>query len=351
MSTFTTKAKGQCFKCGKIGRLECWHVESKGQGRDDRQDQARSQRGFQRGNNRGGPHRGRGRGRAFQTNQSSEEYTKNCSENSENSNKINWLLDSGYSDHIINNCKFFDKYVNSKKPIDVEIPDGKILKATKICNVKTYLKMYYNDNVIDINLQAVGVMPIGITSRSSHITSQFGTFSKENIFKVRLGHIHKYAGRLQVKDVYYVKNINQNLLSFSKISKSDCTIIAKQENAKIFDKNRKLLAVANKINNLYCMKSFVMKDENKIFKNVTKLTEKEKWHRVLDDVNFQYLNKLVKNKMLDGLPGKIENIEMKCANCIESKMSNEPFENNRTKTTQTLELIHTDLNGPHNTNG
>ena len=42
---------------------------------------------------------------------------------------------------------------------------------------------------------------------------------------------------------------------------------------------------------------------------------------------------------------------MKCANCIESKMSNEPFENNRTRATGTLELIHTDLNEPHNTIG
>ena len=112
---------------------------------------------------------------------------KKCSENSENSNKINCLLDSGSSDHIINDYKFFDKYVNLKKPLDVEIPNSKILKATKIGNVKTYFKTYYNDNVIDI------------------------------------------------KNVYYVKNINQNLLSFSKITKSDCTIIVKQENAKVFN--------------------------------------------------------------------------------------------------------------------
>ena len=84
---------------------------------------------------------------------------------------------------------------------------------------------------------------------------------------------------------------------------------------------------------------------------IIKLTEKEKWHRALGHVNFQYLNKLVKNKLLDGLPEKIENTQMKCANCIESKMSNEPFENDRTRATEILELIHTDLNGPHNTIG
>ena len=42
---------------------------------------------------------------------------------------------------------------------------------------------------------------------------------------------------------------------------------------------------------------------------------------------------------------------MKCANSIESEISNEPFENDRTRATVILELIHTDLNGPHNTIG
>lgn len=51
------------------------------------------------------------------------------------------------------------------------------------------------------------------------------------------------------------------------------------------------------------------------------------------------------------MPDKIENTEMKCSNCIESKMFNVPFQNNRKKTTEILEIIHTDLNGPHNTTG
>ena len=38
---------------------------------------------------------------------------------------------------------------------------------------------------------------------------------------------------------------------------------------------------------------------------------------------------------------------MKCANCIQSKMANVPFENERIKTLEILELLHTDLNGPH----
>ena len=56
-------------------------------------------------------------------------------------------------------------------------------------------------------------------------------------------------------------------------------------------------------------------------------------------------------KLVVGLPDKIESIEMKCANYIESKMANVPFKSNRSETKEILELIHTDLNGPHNTIG
>ena len=65
------------------------------------------------------------------------------------------------------------------------------------------------------------------------------------------------------------------------------------------------------------MQSNTYKDfENDVHINSVKLTEKEKWHRALGHVNFQYLKKLVKDKLVDGLPDKLENNVMKSANCI-----------------------------------
>lgn len=74
---------------------------------------------------------------------------------------------------------------------------------------------------------------------------------------------------------------------------------------------------------------------------------KEKWHRTLGHVNFNYLDTLCKNELLEGLPKNLEPDYMKCEVCIESKMHNLKFENNRKHATEILELIHTDLNGPH----
>lgn len=100
------------------------------------------------------------------------------------------------------------------------------------------------------------------------------------------------------------------------------------------------------------IKGFICNNREKdVHANSVKLSEKEKWHRSLGHINFNYLNKLVNDKLVEGLPEKLERNDMKCANCIQSKMSNVPFENDRTQSAEILKLIHTDLNGPHYTTG
>ena len=198
-------------------------------------------------------------------------YNYNCEKNGK-FKEISWLLDSGCTDHVVKDERMYEKFIVLKNPIEVKLPDGKNLKATKVGNIKTYFKNYYNEKLIDL------------------------------------------------KNVYFVKGINKNLLSVAKITRNN-TIVYKNDNAKIYNKNKELVAGANKINDLYVMKSFIYKDfENDVYVNSVKLTEKEKWHRALGHVNFQYLNKLVKDKLVDGLPDKLENNVMKCANCIKSKM-------------------------------
>lgn len=67
---------------------------------------------------------------------------------------------------------------------------------------------------------------------------------------------------------------------------------------------------------------------NEIFTNITGLTKKEKWHHALGHVNFQYLDKIVKKKLLYGLPKTLEKRKMKCTTRLESKMTDLQFENN-----------------------
>ena len=70
----------------------------------------------------------------------SDEHVKSDikSYNCNNTNRIDWILDSGCSDHIINNDSYFSKFLILKSPINVKVGDGRILKGTKVGNVITH---------------------------------------------------------------------------------------------------------------------------------------------------------------------------------------------------------------------
>lgn len=154
--------------------------------------------------------------------------------------------------------------------------------------------------------------------------------------------------QVTVKNVFYVKEMKQNLMSYAKVTNNN-TIISYNNIAEIYNKQNELTAIAQKVNDIYQVKSF-MRDqvkiqkinssqiENKINK---KMSLKEKWHRTLGHVNFDYLNTLSKHELLVGMPTNLERETMKCMTCIESKMYNVPFKNDRKQASEILEIIHT----------
>lgn len=61
------------------------------------------------------------------------------------------------------------------------------------------------------------------------------------------------------------------------------------------------------------------------------------------------MDTLCKDQFLNGIPNQLESEFMKCKTCIENKMHNIPFENNREKAKDILEIVHTDVCGPFKT--
>lgn len=51
--------------------------------------------------------------------------------------------------------------------------------------------------------------------------------------------------------------------------------------------------------------------------------------------------------MINSLPDSLEKIYLKCANCVESKMTNSSFKNNRIRSKPILDILHTDSNDLH----
>jgi len=184
----------------------------------------------------------------------------------------------------------------------VKIGDGRVLKATKVGNIQNYFIAYGNKMEIKIS------------------------------------------------NVFYVKEMDRNLISFAKITDKN-KVISVGDTSKIYNEQNKLIAIAYKRNGLYKMSSFIDKKEsNIIIGSSENMTLKEKY-RILGHVNFNYLNTMCKNKLVDGIPNELESEILRCGTCIQNKMHNLPFENKRTRANDFLEIIHTDLNGPHSTTG
>jgi len=111
-----------------------------------------------------------------------------------------------------------------------------------------------------------------------------------------------------------------------------------------------LIAIAFKENGLHKIRGYIGNKESNVTIN-QRLTENEKFHRILEHVNFKYLDKMCKDKLVEGLPSKLESEFLKCGICIQNKMQNLIFGNQRERANDLLDIIYTDVNSPHNTTG
>lgn len=332
-----------CYKCGKPGHLQrqCWNPtphqsQSRGRSNENRgkgyaqqegaSHRPQSQDQYYNNNNRGRGRAYRGRANWHQQswhqqknrgNNTGASYSESVSTDGEafcstgknkvkgnvnnnvNTSEINvstkeieWILDSGCSDHIVNNVNYFSTCIDLDNPFKVKIGDGKILTATKV----------------------------------GKVNMNFEEFNKEVV----------------VNNVFYIEQMNSNLLSFGKITKN-YKIVACGNDAKIYNKNSELVTVAYKKNNIYKINSTLQKD----YKISCNMTMKEKYHKMLGHVNFKYLEILGKNQLLENMPINFEDEYLKCKVCIENKMHNMKFDHNRRRAKDLLEIIHADLSGPH----
>jgi len=90
-----------------------------------------------------------------------------------------------------------------------------------------------------------------------------------------------------MSNVFYVKVMDKNLISYARVTDGN-KIFSEGDTSKIFNKRNNLIAIAHKEFGLYKM-SYVEGKEVYV-KTVEKMTQKEKFHKMLGHVNFNYLN-------------------------------------------------------------
>ncbi|UYV70112.1 hypothetical protein LAZ67_7001835 [Cordylochernes scorpioides] len=180
-------------------------------------------------------------------------------------NKCKWILDSGATSHMSKDINLMDDIQDDSRKIT--LPDDRFIKSKGIGTVE----IYQDDN---------------------HL--------------------------LTLKEVLYVPELNNNLISVSKITEHEKQIIFDENGARIIDNNGSSIITAKREDNIYTIDACAnIKLEENVFK--TQENNWKIWHKRLAHICENYMNMMLKDSMKE----------------IDSKQSTKP-----------LDLIHMDLIGP-----
>lgn len=147
--------------------------------------------------------------------------------------------------------------------------------------------------------------------------------------------------QIKVSDVLHVPNLTANLLSVCKIVNSGNSVLFDKTGCTIRNAGNQIVAKCKAENGVYkfrgsgeaCMLSRANAD--------TVVT----WHRRLGHIGYQNLLTM-KNGAVDGMKfAENAGAVAKCETCAMGKQSRLPFPTSERKSTQLLELIHSDLCG------
>ncbi|GJR43606.1 ribonuclease H-like domain-containing protein [Tanacetum coccineum] len=163
------------------------------------------------------------------------------------------------------------------------------------------------------------------------------------------------TGKLDFKDVYFVKELKFNLFSVSQMCDkknsvlfidTECVVLS--PDFKLTDESHVLLKVPRK-DNMYSVDLKNVVPQGGLTCLFAKATPDESnlWHRRLGHVNFKTMNKLVRGNLVRGLPSKLFEINQTCVACQKGKQHKASCKTKIVSSiSQPLQMLHMDLFGP-----
>ncbi|GKA51702.1 retrovirus-related pol polyprotein from transposon TNT 1-94 [Tanacetum coccineum] len=171
-------------------------------------------------------------------------------------------------------------------------------------------------------------------------------FGNDQITSI-LGYGDLVQGKINIKRVYYVEGLNQNLFSVGQFCDTDLEIAFRKSTCYIRDLKGNDLFTGSRGSDLYFITLQETSTPNPICL-MAKATSSQAWlwHRRLSHLNFDTINLISKNDIVIGLP-KLKFIkDHLCSSCELGKAKQKSF---YTKTTpiskRRLQLLHKDLCG------
>ncbi|GJS63720.1 retrovirus-related pol polyprotein from transposon TNT 1-94 [Tanacetum coccineum] len=163
-----------------------------------------------------------------------------------------------------------------------------------------------------------------------------------------LGYGDLVQGTITIKRVYYVEGLNHNLFFVGQFCDADLEVAFRKSTCYIRDLKGNDLLTGSRSTDLY---SITLQDSTtpNLICLMAKATSSQAWlwHRRLSHLNFDTINLLSKNNIVNGLP-KLKFVkDHLCSSCELGKAKRKSF---HTKTTPSskrrLQLLHIDLCGP-----
>ena len=208
-----------------------------------------------------------------------------------------WIIDSGASSHMCNDEQLFTKMETLKKPLEIVVGDGHVVKSHQQGTVSLMMKLPGNE-----------------------------------CRKCNLCH------------VLYVPNLSYNLVSVSKAVKAGKVVEFDGKQGQIKSVEGKLTAIGTRIGNLYYMDCYNCRKNSSNIS--TQHNSQDIWHRRFGHLGIQNLRKLANEKMVDGLDCNVTTDTDLCEPCIGGKHHKSPFPKSCSSHSKNpLNLVHSDVCG------
>nr|GEZ77327.1 putative ribonuclease H-like domain-containing protein [Tanacetum cinerariifolium] len=163
------------------------------------------------------------------------------------------------------------------------------------------------------------------------------------------------TGKLEFKNVYFVKDLKYNLFSVSQICDNKNSVLFTDTECIVLGQNFKLTDDANVLLRTPRQHNKYSIDLNNVFphKNLTCLVAKASadecmlWHSRLSHLNIKIMNRLVWHNLVRGLPSKCFKNDHTCVACLKGKQHNASCKTKLVNSvTKPLYTLHMDLFGP-----
>lgn len=214
--------------------------------------------------------------------------------------RVGWFLDSGATDHMLCDSRYFSVMRRLERPIEIVVANGQKLLAEYCGDVIMY-------TVVDDTVR-----------------------------------------KCEAKNVLYLPGLSCNLFSVKRIAKAGLQVCFEEGKAEV-KKNGAVVAFGRLNGKLYELDIFCKRSEmgsamisGKVSRNAVL------WHQRFGHVGCDSLRELVKCEMVDGLKlTDFDSETVTCEPCLSGKIVKLPFTSGEERrSSRPLELIHSDVCGP-----